>query len=225
MTQTIDRMAEDAWRMFRIMGEFATGFDLMNELKHPAVTVFGSARIKPENPWYLETVKLADALAKAGYSVVSGGGPGIMEAANKGAFQAGGESVGLNIELPHEQSGNPYVTKSMTFEHFFARKVLLVKYSVGFVCMPGGFGTLDELAECLTLIQTKKVHPFPIFLVGSSFWGGLVDWLKSSVSSEGLIGPDDLAYFKVIDDVLEIPGLIRQYNDPNQEDDFKRPAP
>jgi uncharacterized protein (TIGR00730 family) len=117
------------------------------------------------------------------------------------------------------------VTKSMTFEHFFARKVLLVKYSVGFVCMPGGFGTLDELAECLTLIQTKKVHPFPIFLVGSGFWGGLVEWLQTSVSAEGLIGPDDLAYFKVIDDVLEIPGLIHQYNDPNQEDDFKRPAP
>ena len=225
MTQTIDRMAEDAWRMFRIMGEFASGFDLMNELKQPAVTIFGSARIKPENPWYLETLKLADALVQAGYSVVSGGGPGIMEAANKGAFQAGGESVGLNIELPHEQHGNPFVTKSMTFEHFFARKVLLVKYSVGFVCLPGGFGTLDELAECLTLIQTKKVHPFPIFLVGSGFWGGLIDWLQTSVAKEGLIGPDDLTYFKVIDDVLEIPGLIRQYNDPNQTDDFKRPAP
>lgn len=223
MDYHIDRMAEDAWRMFRIMGEFATGFDLMNTVTQPCVTVFGSARLKVGDDEYETGVRLGGILAEAGFVVVTGGGPGIMEAVNRGAFQAGGVSIGLNIELPTEQRGNAYTTKAMTFEHFFARKVLLVKYSSGFVVLPGGFGTLDELLECLTLIQTKKVHPFPVFLVGAAFWSGLVNWLEQTVAKAGYIAQDDLHLFRVVDDVQDIPELIRRYSDPTTPDEFKRP--
>jgi uncharacterized protein (TIGR00730 family) len=223
MSYAIDRMAKDSWRMFRIMGEFATGFELMNELKKPAVTVFGSARTKPSEAGYAQGVAVGKALAEAGFAVVTGGGPGMMEAANKGAFEAKGEIIGLNIELPFEQHLNPYLTKTMTFEHFFARKVMLVKYSSAFVCMPGGFGTLDELAECLTLIQTKKVKPFPIILVGSSFWAGMLDWVKDQMVGAGYINADDVQLMHVIDDPIEIPWIIKQYHDPNTPDFFKHP--
>ena len=223
MSYAIDRMAKDSWRMFRIMGEFATGFELMNELEKPAVTVFGSARTMPTHAAYALGIAIGKALAEAGFAVVTGGGPGIMEAANKGAFEAKGESIGLNIELPFEQHINPYLTKSMTFEHFFARKVMLVKYSSGFVCLPGGFGTLDELAECLTLIQTKKVKPFPIILVGSDYWTGLLEWFKTSMVEAGYIHLDDVHLMRIVDDPTEIPKLIKQYHDPNSPDNFKHP--
>jgi uncharacterized protein (TIGR00730 family) len=223
MSYAIDRMAADSWRMFRIMGEFATGFELMNELEKPAVTVFGSARIKPSQAEYAQGEAVGKALAVAGFAVVTGGGPGIMEAANKGAYEANGISIGLNVELPFEQKVNPFLTKSMTFEHFFARKVMLVKYSRGFVCLPGGFGTLDELAECLTLIQTKKVKPFPIILFGSSYWSGLLEWFKAQMVEGGFIHFDDLHLMQIVDDPLEIPEIIKAYHDPKKPDQFKHP--
>jgi uncharacterized protein (TIGR00730 family) len=225
MTYHIDALADDAWRMFRIIGEFAIGFETMRELEPPAVTVFGSARVKPGEPSYLEAEKLGRLLAESGFAVITGGGPGIMEAANKGAFQAGGVSIGMNIELKHEQKPNVYQTKALSFEHFFARKVMLVRYAKGFVVMPGGFGTLDELAECLTLIQTLKVHPFPVFLVGSSFWDPLVGWMESQAVTHGFIAADDLKLFKLVDDITEIPDAIKRYHDPEQQDEFKRPEP
>ncbi len=223
MSYAIDRMAKDSWRMFRIMGEFASGFELMNELEKPAVTVFGSARTQSHEAGYSQGIAVGKALAEAGFAVVTGGGPGIMEAVNKGAFEAHGESIGLNIELPFEQHINPFLTKSMTFEHFFARKVMLVKYSSGFVCMPGGFGTLDELAECLALIQTKKVKPFPIILVGTDFWSSLLEWIKDQMVSAGYINPDDIQLMRMVDDPTEIPALIKQYHDPFTQDSFKHP--
>jgi uncharacterized protein (TIGR00730 family) len=223
MSYAIDRMAKDSWRMFRIMGEFASGFELMNELEKPAVTVFGSARTQSHEAGYIQGVEVGKALAEAGFVVVTGGGPGMMEAVNKGAFEAHGESIGLNIELPFEQHLNPFLTKTMTFEHFFARKVMLVKYSSGFVCMPGGFGTLDELAECLTLIQTKKVKPFPIILVGSSYWTGLLEWMKTQLVTGGFIHADDVHLMQVVDNPLEIPEIIKTYHDPSKPDKFKHP--
>lgn len=225
MTYHIDALADDAWRMFRIIGEFAIGFETMRELEKPAVTVFGSARTKPGDPTYIQAEKLGRLLAESGFAVITGGGPGIMEAANKGAFDAGGVSVGMNILLKHEQRPNTYQTKALSFEHFFARKVMLVRYAKGFVVMPGGFGTLDELAECLTLIQTLKVHPFPVCLVGSSFWAPLVGWMESQLVPHGFIGADDLKLFKVVDDIQDIPETIRRYHDPERHDEFKHPEP
>ncbi len=210
--------------MFRIIGEFSIGFDTMRDLQPRAVTVFGSARTKVEHRWYVAAEAVGAALAKAGFAVVTGGGPGIMEAANKGAFQAGGVSIGMNIELKHEQKPNIYQTRALNFEHFFARKVMLVKYSSGFVVMPGGFGTLDELMECLTLIQTMKVHPFPIFLFDTAYWTPLVDWIRDTLVSEGTVSADDINLFKLTDDIEEIPRVIQQYHDPEQPDDFKRPT-
>jgi hypothetical protein len=223
MTFHIDAMADDAWRMFRILGEFAVGFDTMRDLEKPAVTVFGSARTRPGEHWYLEAERLGCLLVESGFAVITGGGPGIMEAANKGAFEAGGVSVGMNIALKHEQQPNAYQTVALQFEHFFARKVMLVRYAKGFVVMPGGFGTLDELAECLTLIQTLKVHPFPVFLVGADFWGPLVGWMESRLAANKLIAPDDLRLFKIVDDVAEIPETIKRYHNPDIQDEFKHP--
>ncbi len=225
MTYHVDALADDAWRMFRIIGEFAIGFETMRELEKPAVTVFGSARTKPGEPTYAQAESLGRLLAHSGFAVITGGGPGIMEAVNKGAFQAGGVSIGMNIELKHEQRPNIYQTKSLSFEHFFARKVMLVRYARGFVVMPGGFGTLDELAECLTLIQTMKVHPFPVFLVGSAFWAPLRGWMESQLVTNGFIAADDLNLFKIVDDIEEIPETIRRYHDPEQPDEFKHPEP
>jgi len=206
----IDAMAEDAWRMFRILGEFAQGFEEMADVGK-AVTIFGSARLPHDHPDFVKAEALSADLANRGYAVVTGGGPGIMEAANKGAFEAGGRSVGLNIALPHEQAPNPYQTDKVNFRYFFVRKVLLVKYSTAFVVFPGGFGTIDELFEALTLIQTKKIKPFPVFLVGTSYWRGLVQWLQGTLVRAGTIAEHDLHLFKVVDDVAGIPDEIEGY--------------
>lgn len=210
--------------MFRIMGEFAIGFDRMSRLKSPAVTVFGSARTQVTNRYYDLARKLGRALAEAGFAVATGGGPGIMEAANRGAFEANGESVGLNILLEHEQKPNLYQTLSLDFEYFYARKVMLAKYSVGFVIFPGGFGTLDELAGILTLVQTGKTHPFPIYLVGSDYWSGLVRWFEETLAKQGAIAADDLKLFKILDDVSQIPTDIRRYYKSARHAGFKVPS-
>ncbi len=206
----IDALAEDSWRMFRILGEFVQGFEELADIGK-AVTVFGSARLKPESDTYQKAQQLAGQLAKQGYSILTGGGPGIMEAANKGASEAEGRSVGLNIDLPHEQAPNPYLTDSVDFKYFFVRKVMLVKYSTAFVIFPGGFGTLDELFEALTLIQTHKIKPFPVYLIGVEYWRGLLQWLQGTLLRNGTISEQDLHLFKVVDDVSTIPEEIEQY--------------
>lgn len=198
----------DSWALFKIMGEFVNGYEKMSAIG-PCISIFGSARTKPDHPEYQLATDIAEAIANAGYGVITGGGPGIMEAGNKGAHIAGGTSVGLNIELPFEQHDNPYIDsdKSLDFDYFFVRKVMFVKYSQGFVVMPGGFGTLDELFEAITLIQTNKIGRFPIILVGTSFWGGLLDWIKTTMETSGKISPNDLDLISVVDskeEVLEI---------------------
>lgn len=222
----IDRMTEDAWRLFRVVGELAIGFDRMSGQRRPLVTVYGSARTPIKNRYYGMAEQLGGSLAKAGFGVVTGGGPGIMEAANKGAHEAGGVSIGINIALPHEQQSNRYLTLSLDHEYFHTRKVILARYSVGFVAFPGGFGTLDELAELLTLVQTRKLHAFPIFLVGSDYWAGLVSWFENTLAEAGAIAPDDLDLFKVVDDVEVIPKEIRRYHDQTTADKagFKVPT-
>lgn len=206
----IDALAEDSWRMFRILGEFVQGFEEMADIGK-AVTIFGSARLKHGHPTYEKAEALARELAECGYAVLTGGGPGVMEAGNKGAFEAGGRSVGLNISLPHEQAPNGFQTDSLGFKYFFVRKVMLVKYSTAFVVFPGGFGTIDELFEALTLIQTKKIKPFPVYLIGVDYWKGLMQWLQSSLVRQGTISERDLHLFKIVDDVREIPGEIDDY--------------
>ncbi len=220
----VDRMSQDSWRMFRTMGEYAVGFDRMSRLKAPAVTVFGSARTEITSRYYNLAQTLGKALAEAGFAVATGGGPGIMEAANRGAFEAGGISIGLNIVLEHEQRPNPYQTLSLDFEYFHARKVMLAKYSVGFVVFPGGFGTLDELAEVLTLVQTQKLHAFPIYLVGSEYWSGLVEWFENTLAQNGAIAGDDLKLFKVLDEVGQIPSDIKRYYKSAGHAGFKIPS-
>ncbi|WP_298926081.1 TIGR00730 family Rossman fold protein [uncultured Allomuricauda sp.] len=199
----------DSWAIFKIMGEFVNGFEKMSAIG-PCVSIFGSARIKPGEPYYELAVNVAKSIADAGYGVITGGGPGIMEAGNKGAHLAGGTSVGLNIELPFEQHDNPYIDsdKSLDFDYFFVRKVMFVKYSQGFVVMPGGFGTLDELFEAITLIQTNKIHKFPIILVGSKFWSGLIDWVKDTMLGEGNISAKDLDLIKIVDTEDEVVKII-----------------
>lgn len=194
----------DSWRMFRIMAEFVDGFDAMSTIDIPAVTIYGSARTSADDPYYAMTEKVAADLVKAGYGVITGGGPGIMEAANKGAYEAGGVSIGLNISLPHEQAANPYTNFPLDFKYFFVRKVMLMKYSMGFICMPGGFGSLDEIFEAATLIQTERIRPFPIVLVGSDYWGGLVQWIEERLLASGNIKEDDCSLFKVLDEVDDI---------------------
>ncbi|TKB23204.1 TIGR00730 family Rossman fold protein [Desulfopila sp. IMCC35006] len=200
----------DSWRMFRIMSEFVDGFDAMSAIHVPAVTIYGSARTSVDHKYYLLAEKIAAGLAGAGYCVITGGGPGVMEAANKGAAEAGGVSVGLNIDLPHEQAPNPYANFPLNFKYFFVRKVLFMKYSTGFVCMPGGFGSLDELFEALTLIQTERIKPFPIVLVGSEFWAGLVDWIKDKLLGSGNITLEDMSLFKVLDDADEVVSYLKK---------------
>jgi hypothetical protein len=200
----------DSWRMFRIMAEFVDGFDTMSAIDRPAVTIYGSARTKESHPDYQKTREIARKLAEAGYPIVTGGGHGIMEAANRGASEANGISIGLNIELPHEQGTNKYINLPLNFRYFFVRKVMLMKYSMAFICMPGGFGSLDELFESLTLIQTRKIKPFPIILVGSSFWSGLLDWLKEKLLATGKISPEDLVLIEVMDDADKIVQHIRR---------------
>jgi uncharacterized protein (TIGR00730 family) len=206
----IDALAEDSWRMFRILGEFVQGFEDMADVGK-AVTIFGSSRLTSDHPVYRQAEELAGALSACGYAVVTGGGPGIMEAGNKGAFEGGGRSVGLNIALPHEQAPNPFQTDSLDFTYFFVRKVMLVKYSTAFVVFPGGFGTIDELFEALTLIQTKKIKPFPVYLIGVDFWKGLVQWLQGTLVRQGTVSERDLHLFKIVDDVREIPDEIDDY--------------
>jgi uncharacterized protein (TIGR00730 family) len=192
--------SSDSWVIFKVMSEFVEGFEKLAKIG-PCVTIFGSARIKPDNKYYKMAEEIAYQLVQQGYGVVTGGGPGIMEAGNKGANRAGGKSVGLNIYLPHEQKGNPYIDpdKLITFDYFFVRKVMFVKYSQGFIVMPGGFGTIDELSEALTLIQTKKIGRFPIVLVGKKFWGGMIDWIKEVLVDEKMISPEDLGLFSIVD--------------------------
>ena len=193
--------SSDSWVIFKVMSEFVEGFEKMAKIG-PCVTIFGSARTKPNHPYYLIAQEIAAGLVREGYGVITGGGPGIMEAGNKGARLAGGKSVGLNIFLPHEQKGNVYIDsdKIINFDYFFVRKVMFVKYSQGFVVMPGGFGTLDELFEALTLIQTKKIGRFPIVLVGKSFWKGLLTWIKHTLlEKENNINAEDLFLFSIVD--------------------------
>ena len=189
----------DPWRVLRILSEFVEGFDALNEVG-PAITVFGSARAADDDPYYAAGVKLGASLAKRGFAVITGGGPGIMEAVNKGCHEAGGLSVGCNIELPHEQSLNKYVDLGVEFRYFFVRKNMFVKYARGFVIFPGGFGTLDELFESLTLAQTGKIEHFPIVLFGTPYWKGLIDWMKESVLGSGAIAADDLKLMTMTDD-------------------------
>jgi len=201
---------EDPWRIFRIMAEFVDSFQTLSQVG-PAVTIFGSARTKPTDPYYRAAHDIAKGLAKHNLAVITGGGPGIMEAANKGAEKNGGKSVGLNIELPHEQTGNRYANVPIHFHYFFARKVCFVKYSLGFVYIPGGFGTLDELFEVLTLVQTQRIPQFPIILFGSEHWKGLLAWMKSRLDKEAFISPGDLDLVKLVDDVDEVVEIIRDY--------------
>ncbi|WP_190808841.1 TIGR00730 family Rossman fold protein [Flagellimonas sp. S3867] len=199
----------DSWAIFKIMGEFVNGFEKMSAIG-PCVSIFGSARTKPGDKYYELSVKVAKRVAEAGYGIITGGGPGIMEAGNKGANLAGGTSVGLNIDLPFEQHDNPYIDsdKSLDFDYFFVRKVMFVKYSQGFVVMPGGFGTLDELFEAITLIQTNKIHTFPIILVGTKFWTGLLGWIKDTMLEAGNISPKDLDLIKIVDTEEEVVQII-----------------
>jgi len=191
--------AREAWRMFEIIAEFVTATERLQQIQ-PAVAIFGSARVTPETAYYKISEDIARRLSEAGFAVISGGGPGIMEAANKGAYAGASPSVGLNIQLPHEQGANAYQDVSHTFQHFFARKVMFVKQSCAFVMMPGGFGTLDELMEVLTLVQTGKIRRVPIILVNSAFWTGLLDWIRGTLIREGMIGVDDPDLLQVIDD-------------------------
>ncbi len=199
----------DLWRVFRIMSEFVEGFEMMSRLG-PCVSIFGSARTKPGDPAYALAVEIARELVARRFGVITGGGPGIMEAANKGAFEAKGCSVGLAIDLPREQKPNPYISREMMieFDYFFVRKTMFVKYAQGFIVLPGGFGTMDELFEALTLIQTEKVTPFPVVLMGTSYWHGLVEWLREAVLETGAISPEDLDLFKLCDDPKEAVDII-----------------
>jgi uncharacterized protein (TIGR00730 family) len=200
----------DAWRMFKIIAEFVEGFDTLSSLGRPSVTVFGSARTPEDHPNYQLAREIGARLTKHGYGIITGGGPGVMEAANRGAYEMNGVSIGLNIDLPFEQEKNPYANLPLDFRYFFVRKVMFIKYSMAFICLPGGFGTLDELFEALTLIQTRKIKPFPIIMVGSSFWGGLVDWFKEQLIANANISEDDMLLFEVMDDVDEIVKYIRK---------------
>ncbi len=195
-----DWVHTDPWRVLRIQSEFVEGFGALAELG-PAISMFGSARIKPDDPMYAAASQIAEKLCEAGYAVITGGGPGAMEAANRGACEFGGVSVGLGIELPHEQGMNEWVDLGINFRYFFVRKTMFVKYSQGYIVLPGGFGTMDELFEALTLAQTGKVTSFPIVLFGSAYWGGLIDWLRESMAADGKIGPNDIDMLHVTDDV------------------------
>ena len=219
----------DPWRVFRIMGEFVEGFDELATLTR-GISIFGSARSKPGDPDYVAAQETAALLAAEGFAVITGGGPGIMEAANRGAFEAGGLSIGCNIELPFEQRPNAYQTRSLKFKYFFVRKMMFVKYSLGFIIFPGGFGTFDELFEALTLIQTKKIRNFPVVLFGSGYWSGLLEWLKQVVLTDGKIGEHDLAMFHVVDSPQEVLEIVNRSQDSLDEldklvsDDIRIPS-
>lgn len=201
------KKARESWQMFTIMAEFIESAERLSELR-PAVSMFGSARIKPDNPYYATAMDIARRLSDAGFAVISGGGPGIMEAANKGAYDGRSSSVGLNIELPHEQSRNAWQNISISFRHFFARKVAFVKYADAYVVLPGGFGTLDEMTEVLTLIQTKKSRHIPVILVGTAFWRGLLDWFAGQLVKDGMIAAADLDLIQLIDEPANVVDAI-----------------
>ena len=192
-------LTRDSWKIFQIMSEFVDGFQELADIS-PSVSIFGSARFKPDNPWYAASEEISRLLSDSGFAVVSGGGPGVMEASNKGAFAGKSASVGLNIKLPHEQSGNPFQDVSLNFKYFFARKVMFVKYASAYVVMPGGFGTLDEMAEVLTLVQTGKSRRVPVILYGTAFWEGLLEWFEKVMVAEGTIGANDLELMQLTDD-------------------------
>lgn len=204
------KKARESWHMFTIMAEFIESTERLSEL-HPAVSIFGSARIKADNPYYPLCMDIARRFSDEGFAVISGGGPGLMEAANRGAFEGKSPSVGLNIELPHEQSGNKWQDISLSFRHFFARKVAFVRYADAYIVLPGGFGTLDELSEVLTLIQTGKCRHIPIILVGSSFWRGLLDWFRTQLVGDGMIAAKDMDLIQVLDDPAEILAAVVEF--------------
>lgn len=204
----------DSWAVFKIIGEFVEGYEKLAKIG-PCVSIFGSARTTHDNPYYSLAERIAKRITDLGFGVITGGGPGIMEAANKGAHDNGGTSVGLNIELPFEQQSNPFIDKqnSIDFDYFFVRKVMFVKYAQGFVVMPGGFGTLDELFEAITLIQTKKVDKFPIILVGRNYWQGLYDWIKNTLANQGSISPEDLQLIELVDTEDEVVQILTNFYD------------
>ncbi len=209
-----ETITKDSWMVFKIMAEFVDGYERLAKIG-PCVSIFGSARLTPENEYYQLAVDIATKITEIGFGVITGGGPGIMEAGNKGAREGGGKSIGLNIDLPFEQHFNPYIDKgfNMDFDYFFVRKVMFVKYSQGFVVMPGGFGTLDEIMEALTLIQTNKIGKFPIIMVGSKYWSGLLDWFKSTLLENGMISEDDLNLFRVVDTAEDAVAHIKAFYD------------
>jgi uncharacterized protein (TIGR00730 family) len=204
------KLSRQSWKVFQVMAEFVEGYEKLSEI-HPSVSIFGSSRFEPDHPIYKLTEEIALKLSNSGFSIVSGGGPGVMEAANKGAFEGKSPSIGLNIALPHEQQANPYQNISLTFRHFFSRKVMFVKFATAYVVMPGGFGTLDEFAEIVTLIQTRKSRRIPIILVDSDFWSGLIDWFSKTLVKQGTISKSDLNLILIIDDPDEVVEAIFSY--------------
>lgn len=212
----LDFTETDPWRVFRVMSEMVNGYGALARIP-PSVSIFGSARLKPEDPLYNTITQAAKLLAREGFGIITGGGPGCMEAANKGAREAGGCSVGCNIELPHEQGANPYLDVNIKFHYFFVRKMMFVKYAEAFVIFPGGFGTLDELFESITLIQTEKIDHFPVILYDTDYWRGLLDWMRERAMASGRISPQDMQIFTMTDDIQEIVDIVkRSYNTHNQ---------
>ena len=204
-----EETVENSWRLFHIMAEFVEGFEALSEC-HPAVSIFGSTRTHPGDPVYQRAEQIGRLLAGSKFSVITGGGPGVMEAANKGAAEAGGKSIGLNIQLPFEQKPNPYANIPLSFRYFFVRKVMFVKYAVAFIILPGGFGTMDELMESVTLIQTRRIKPFPVILVGTEYWRGFLDWMREVVLKEGKISPEDMDIFQLADEPEEVVRVIKK---------------
>ena len=201
---------KDSWRLFHIMAEFVEGFENLSDVQ-PAVTVFGSARAQKGDQLYSTAYELARVLARNKFNLITGGGPGVMEAVNKGAKEEGVKSIGINIELPYEQKPNPFITVPLSFKYFFVRKVMFIKYAIAYVVLPGGFGTLDEFFEAVTLVQTNKIRPFPVILVGSDFWSSLVEWMEKSMVARGTISKEEMGIFKVMDDPEEIAAYIKKF--------------
>jgi uncharacterized protein (TIGR00730 family) len=204
-----DFTVKESWRLFRIIAEFVDGFETMAEI-YPAVSIFGSSRVGPDEPLYEKTRNIARLFAENGFHVITGGGPGLMEAANRGAAEGGARSVGLNIQLPMEQEANPYANVRLDFRYFFIRKVIFIKYAQAYVVMPGGFGTLDELFEALTLIQTDRIKPFPVILVGNDYWKGLLEWVRNRLLETGKISPEDLDLIQLLDEPSEVLAVVKR---------------
>ncbi len=207
-----DLKGDESWRMFRIISEFTEGFDRLSNLGY-AVSIFGSARLQPDNVYYQQTIKIAQRLAQEAFAIITGGGPGVMEAANKGAFGSDAKSVGLNIRLPMEQSPNPYQDVMLDYRYFFVRKVMFVKHSMGYVCMPGGFGTMDEFFESLTLLQTEKIYPMPMILFGVEYWQGLIDWMRKTMLPIGTVSESDFDFITLTDDIDEVVTIMVKHRE------------